>query len=150
MLSQIALGSMCACAADSLAKAVRLGIVGPETAATMPPRTLSAFRQRLAQLGWVEGQNLTVEWRWAGGHYDRLPALVSDVLERKVDVLVTWTTPAVIAAKNATRTVPIVAGGMGDPVRSGLVASLAQPGGNLTGMSLGFSEGVASKWLELL
>ncbi len=110
-------------------------------------RGVSAFSDRLRELGWVEGQNLIIERRWAEGRFDRLPALMAEVIGQKVDVLFTWTTPGAIAAKNATSTIPIVALGMGDPVRSGLVASLARPGGNLTGMSMGYGEdSAASGW----
>ena len=108
------------------------------------------FWQRMRELGWVEGQNLVVEWHFAEGHVDRLPALMAEVVGHNVDVICTGSTPGAIAAKNATSTIPIVAIAMGDPVRSGIVPSLAHPGGNLTGMSMGYFEGIASKWLELL
>jgi len=144
-----ALGSRLTRAADSAQRVVRLGIVSPELPSSVG-RGPSAFSDRLRELGWVEGQNLIVERRWAEGHFDRLPGLMAEVIGRKVDVLFTWTTPGALAAKNATSTIPIVALGMGDPVRSGLVASLARPGGNLTGMSMGYGEGFSGKWLELL
>jgi len=114
------------------------------------PQAVKGFWERLRTLGWEEGRNLVVERRSAEGRIDRFPALVSDVVSRKVDVIVTASTPAAIAARNVTRSVPIVAGGMGDPVGAGLAASLARPGGNLTGLSYGFSDGFAGKWLELL
>jgi len=104
----------------------------------------------LRELGWIEGQNLIVERRWAEGHMERLPALMAEVIARNVDLIFTGSTPAAVAAKNATSTIPIVAMGMGDPVRSGVVASLARPGGNLTGMSMGYGEEFSGKWLELL
>ncbi len=106
--------------------------------------------ERLRELGYLEGHNLIVERRWAQGRYEQLPAMMAEVVERKVDVIFTISTPAAIAAKNATRTIPVVAIGMADPVRSGVVASLAQPGGNLTGMSMGYGEEFSGKWLELL
>jgi putative ABC transport system substrate-binding protein len=101
-------------------------------------------------LGYVEGQNLIVERRWAEGRPERLPALMAEVIERKVDVIFTASTPAAIVAKSATSTIPIVVMLVGDPVHSGLAASLARPGGNLTGMSMGFGEDLTGKWLELL
>jgi putative ABC transport system substrate-binding protein len=128
---------------------VRLGFVGPASSPTAT-RGIEQFWGRLRELGYIEGKNLRVEARWAEGRYDRLPALMREVLERDVDVLVTYSTPATIAAKNATSTTPIVGVVIGDPIRSGVVTSLARPGGNLTGFSVGFAEGVAGKWLELL
>ena len=128
---------------------LRLGFVGPGSPSTAP-RGLQAFWKRLRELGYVEGQNLIVEAGWAEGNPDHLPRLMSDVLGRKVDVLVTYGTVAAIAAKAATGTVPIVGAIMGDPIGSGLAASLARPGGNLTGLSAGYAEGMAGKWLELL
>ena len=108
-----------------------------------PPlrKGVPAFWDRLRELGYVEGQNLIVERRWADGHLERLPALMAEVVGRKVDVLVTYSTPAGIAAKNATSTIPIVVAAMGDPLGIGLVASLARPGGNLTGVSLRHDRG---------
>ncbi len=143
------LGSRLARAAEPAQRVVRVGFVGPESPSTAPPG-LSVFWERLRELGWVEGQNLIVERRWAEGHLDRLPALMAEVVGHNVDVILTGSTPGAIAAKNATSTIPIVAVAMGDPVRSGLVASLARPGGNLTGMSMGFGEDFSGKWLELL
>ena len=130
-------------------KVVRVGFVSPYSPSTAT-RSLSAFWDRLRELGYVEGRNLVIEARWADGRNDRLPALMAEVLGRNVDVLVTWTTPGATAAKNATSIVPIVVTAMGDPVAIGLVAALAHPGGNLTGLSMGFTEGMGGKWLELL
>jgi len=108
-----------------------------------------AARQGLRELGYVEGQNIALEVRWAEGRYERLPALVAELVRLKVDVLVVGTTPGALAAKSATRTIPIVMYAVGDPVGSGLVASLARPGGNLTGLSL-FNREISGKRLELL
>jgi putative ABC transport system substrate-binding protein len=113
-------------------------------------RGVNGFWDRLRQLGYVEGQNLVIEVRWANGQLDRMPVLIAEVIERKVDVLVTFGTQAAVAAKNSTTTIPIVGVAMGEPLRTGLVASLAQPAGNLTGTSVGWAEGVGGKWLELL
>ena len=136
-------------AAEPAQKVVRVGFVSPYSPSTAPP-AIRAFWIRLRELGYVEGLNLTIEARWADDRYDRLPALVADVLEHKVDVLVTSTTQATIAARNGTSTVPIVGVGMAEPLRTGLATSLAHPGGNLTGLSQGWDEGIGSKWLELL
>ena len=136
-------------AADSPQTVARVGFVSPQSPDTAL-RSINAFWERMRELGWVKGENLITEERWADGRIDRLPALMSEVLARKVDVLVTHSTPGAIAAKNATSTVPIVAATMSDPIRSGLTTSLAHPGGNLTGLSLGFDKALAGKWLELL
>ena len=108
------------------------------------------IHQGMGELGFVDGQNMVWEYRWAEYHYDRLPALAADLVSRKVDVIVTsgGSTPA-LAAKNATSTIPIVFTGVGDPVASGFVASLARPGGNLTGFS-NITLDMQPKRLELL
>ena len=106
--------------------------------------------QGLNQTGFVEGENMSIERRWAEGHYDRLPAMAADLVSRKVDLIVTiGGTPPALAAKNATSTIPIVFAGLGDPVGTGLVASLARPGGNITGFSNLAGE-LTPKRLELL
>ena len=111
---------------------------------------LAAFRQGLSETGYVEGQNVTIEYRRAEGHYDRLPALAADLVARKVDVIVTegGDSPT-LAAKQATSTIPILFHTVNDPVAAGFVASLARPGGNLTGVSMMQAE-LMPKRLELL
>ena len=101
------------------------------------PRALAAFQKGLNELGFVDGQNLTIEYRWAGNEYARFPSLAADLVRRRVNVVVVLgSTPATLAAKAATTTIPIVFGVGGDPVALGLVASLKRPGGNLTGVTL--------------
>jgi len=118
--------------------------------ADVDARYLAAFRKGLNETGSVEGQNVTVEYYWLEGQYDRLPALVADLVRRRVAVIATpGSTPAVLAAKAATATIPIIFGAAQDPVRLGLVDSLARPGGNATGINF-FVQEVVAKRLRLL
>jgi len=108
------------------------------------------FRRGLKDLGWVEGQNIVIEWRFAGGRAERLPDLAAELVRLRVDLIVVPSTPTALAAKNATKTIPLVTVGGGDPVELGLVASLARPGGNITGLSSNLGPEIAGKQLEVL
>jgi putative tryptophan/tyrosine transport system substrate-binding protein len=110
---------------------------------------LRAFRQGLDEAGFVESRNVAIEYRWARGEYDRLPALAADLVRQLVTVMVATTTPALLAAKAATSTIPIVFSTGGDPVQMGLAASLNRPGGNMTGVS-NLTVETGAKQIELL
>jgi len=131
-------------AQQAVAKPVRIGILANEW---WPP--IESLREGLRELGYVEGENLHFEYRWAEGHNDRHPALAQELVALPVDVIVTWGTPAALAAKRASSTIPIVMGAIGDPVRVGVVTNLARPGGNITGFSSLTFE-MEEKRLELL
>ena len=113
-------------------------------------QTVAAFRQGLRELGWVEGQNLIADYRYAEGNYDRLPGLVDELVRLKAEVIVAGPTPPALAAEKATRTIPIVIWGITDPVAIGLVASLARPGGNVTGLTLSVGNDFFAKHMQLL
>ena len=126
-----------------------IGVLNTGPPGPSPAPFMAAFRQGLSEAGYVEGQNLAIEYRWAEGHYDRLPALAADLVGRKVDLIMASSPPSALAAKSATSTIPIVFRSGADPVGDGLVASLARPGGNLTGVS-GLADELTAKRLELL
>jgi putative ABC transport system substrate-binding protein len=125
-----------------------IGFVNAASAASYA-QPLSAFRKGLREAGYVEGRNVAIEYRWAEGRYERLPELVTDLVGRNVTLIAATSTPAAIAAKAATKTIPIVFTTSGDPVQLGLVASLSRPEGNLTGTSQ-LNVEVAPKRLELM
>ena len=133
--------------AQEAAKTARIGILTINLATA--PHLTEAFLQGLRDLDYVEGRNVAVEYRDAGGKVERLPALAAELVALKVDVIMAGSTPLALAAKQATRTLPIVFIGSGDPVADGLVTSLARPGGNVTGLSSLTPERVG-KCLELL
>jgi putative ABC transport system substrate-binding protein len=131
-------------------KVPRVGYLHPGSPSDpLRQRRLEAFRQDLRDLGYVEGQNIAIESRWAEGQYGRYPALAADLVRLKVEVIVAVTAAATQAAQQATRTIPIVMLAVADPVGSGLVASLARPGGNVTGLT-GMSPDLVGKQLQLL
>ena len=134
--------------AQAPGKTRRIGFLGTGSAAGMAG-WVEAFRGGLRELGYVEGQNLSIEYRWAEGQYERAPELAAELVRLKVEVLVTHGTPGTRAAKGATTTIPIVMVTAGDAVLVGLVASLARPGGNITGATF-FNPELAAKRLELL
>jgi putative tryptophan/tyrosine transport system substrate-binding protein len=131
-------------------KIPRIGFLSPSSPSDSRNRfRLGALQQGLRELGYVEGQNISIEARWAEGKYERLPGLAAELVRLKVDVIVTYAPPAIQAAKEATATIPIVMGGVVEPVATGFVASLARPGGNITGLSLMAPE-LVGKQLEIL
>lgn len=126
----------------------RIGFLGNSTAA-LEANLIGPFREGLRSLGYVEGENLLIEWRWAEGKYERFPALISELIAEKVEVIITAGTPATLAVKKATKTVPLVMVAVGNPVGNGIVPSLARPGGNITGLT-SISTEMDGKRLELL
>jgi putative ABC transport system substrate-binding protein len=134
--------------AQQAGKIARIGFIGNSTAA-LEANVIGPFRDGLRELGYEEGRNLIIEFRWAEGKYDRFPALIAELLAAKVDVIVTAGTPPTQAIKKATSTIPLVFIAVGDPVGTGIVLSLARPGGNITGVS-SIAPDLDGKRLELL
>jgi putative ABC transport system substrate-binding protein len=134
--------------AQQRAKVAHIGYLGLVSASWHTPR-VTAFRAGLRDLGYAEGKDIVIEFRWAEGRYDQLPALAAELVRLDVDVIVTHTVPGAIAAKQATSTIPIVITAASDLLAFGLVESLARPGGNLTGLSF-FNAELVAKRLELL
>jgi putative ABC transport system substrate-binding protein len=140
-----ALAAPLAAGAQPVGKVYRIGVLSPGTA---PPGPLEALRQGLRELGYDEGRNLAIEWRFAGVTDERLQDLAEELVRLKVDVIVSINTQASLAAKRVTHTTPIVIARVSDPVRTGLVTSFARPGGNITGLSA-LSDELSGKRLEL-
>ena len=134
--------------AQPAGKVFRVGFLGNSTA-TLEANLVGPFRAGLRDLGYVEGQNVRIEYRWAEGKYERFPALIAELAALKIDVLVTAGTPAALAVKKAATTFPLVMVAVGDPVATGLVADLGRPGGNMTGLS-SIAPDLEGKRLELL
>jgi len=143
----ILLGSLAA-QAQQTGNVYRIGFLGNSTAA-LEANLVGPFREGLRDLGYVEGRNVLIEYRWAEGKYDRFPALIGELLALKVAVIVTAGTPATLAVKKATTSVPLVMSAVGDPVGAGIVPSLSHPGGNITGLTA-ISTEMDAKRLELL
>ena len=135
--------------AQPAGKVARIGFLSVSSASAAASPSVEAFGRGLSDLGYVEGQSVIVEYYWAEGQYERLPALAAKLVEHRVDVIVAPSTPAAVAAKKATKTVPIVFATVTDPVALGLVASLARPGGNATGLTIVQSPDIVSKQLEI-
>ena len=132
--------------AQQAGRVYRIGYLSYSSSASNP-HLIEAFRQGLRELGWVEGQNITIDSRFAEGRSDAVSDLAAELVRLKVDIIVVTSTPATAAAKNATKTIPVVIASAGDPVGLGLIANLARPGGNITGMTHVDTSGKA---LELL
>jgi putative tryptophan/tyrosine transport system substrate-binding protein len=129
-------------------KLYRIGML-ERTSPTINAANIEAFRQGMRELGHVEGESFIIDYRSADGHDDRFPALASELVRSKVDAIVTRGTPAALAAKNATTTIPVIITGIGDPVGQGVVASLARPGANVTGLSAAVTD-IYPKRVQLL
>ncbi len=152
MKRRSALAALCAAAlwrgealAQQPAKMPRIGVLWPVS----DDATLEGFRKGLRELGYAEGRNVVIEYRYANAKDELLPGLAGDLVARKVDVIVTWGVVAARAATRATSTIPVVNGSMSDPVKAGLVANLSRPGGNLTGLT-SLTPDLSAKRLELL
>ena len=151
-LCGLALGTLTvplAAGAQRAGKVPRIGWLGGPTRESAEP-FVQAFQRGLKDLGWVEGQNIVIEWRFAGGRAERLPDLAAELVRLRVDLIVVPSTPTALAAKNATKTIPIVTVSVGDPVGLGLVTNLARPGGNITGSTSTVGPEIAGKLLALL
>src|SRR4029453_11877969 len=134
LLATLFLANVSLAGAQQTGKVPRIGFLDNSTASGSV-LFLEAFRQELSKLGWIEGKNITIEYRFAEQKRERVPELAADLVRLKVNLIVASGTPSAFAAKKATTTIPIVVANVGDPVGSDLVASLARPGGNVTGLS---------------
>src|SRR5262245_48632951 len=150
VLGSTARGAIAIASAQTVARPVRVGLLSP-VGSTEYAAAADAFRQGLRDRGYVEGKNLTIEYRWAAGKSERLPGFAVELVRLGVDVIVAHGLAAVLAAKEATTTIPIVMVATFDPIRAGLVPSLARPGGNVTGLAYPESlDELSGKWIELL
>jgi putative ABC transport system substrate-binding protein len=137
--------------AQQVGKIYSIGYLSAGTASDAGnTRYIEAFRRGLHELGWIEGQNITFDYRYADGQFDRLPALADELVRLNVDLIAASPTPAALAAKNATPTIPIVGMSLTEPVEVGLVATLARPGGNVTGVTYGVDAEIFGKQLALI
>ena len=134
--------------AQQAAKLPTIGFLGANNA-SFAMASIDAFVQRLRELSWIENRTVAIEYRWAEGREARFAEFAAEFVRLKVDVILTYATPSSVAAKKATAVIPIVFAAAGDPVGTGLVASLARPGGNITGLSIQQTD-LASKRLEIL
>ena len=148
LLASILLATVSLAEAQQRGKVPRIGFLAAPSPSFFSTR-MNAFREGLYDLGHVEGKNIAIEYRYAGGKLDRLPALAAELVRLKVDVIVTSSAPGAVAAKHATGTIPVVFVTAGDPVGMGLVTSMARPGGNITGLTTHAPE-LSGKRLELL
>jgi putative tryptophan/tyrosine transport system substrate-binding protein len=130
-------------------KGARIGFISPQSSETAG-RNLEALRQGLRDLGYIEGETIAIEARWAEGAAERLPHLIAELIRLKVDVVVVGGAAGALAAKNARMTTPVVFAAVTDPLEHGIIGGLASPGGNITGVSLAVGEGFSGKWVELL
>lgn len=148
LLGSAAVAWPLAASAQAAGQVPRIGFLGLASPSTFASR-LEGFRQGLRDLGYVEGTNINIEYRWAEGRYERLPELAAGLVRSKVDLIVTHATPGSLAVKDATTTIPIVIALIGDPIAAGIVTSVARPGGNITGQSF-FNAELRAKRIELL
>jgi putative ABC transport system substrate-binding protein len=148
LLATLFLANVSLADAQQTGKIFRIGFLDASTASGSAV-LVNAFRQELTKLGWIEGKNITIEYRFAEQKYERLPELAADLVRLKVDLIVASGTPAVLAAKSATTTIPIVMTSSTNPVGARLIASLARPGGNVTGTS-GLADELSTKRLEII
>src|SRR6266542_4287730 len=134
LLTTVLLATAPAADAQQTGKIFRIGFLDPSTASSLAG-LLETFRQELSKLGWIEGKNITIEYRFAEQKLERLPELAAELVRLKVDLIVVGGPAPAITAKEATTTIPIVMANVGDPVGTGWVATLARPGGNITGLA---------------
>ena len=149
VLALVALHAATRASARQPGRVYRIGYLSTPTADSVR-QGVDAFRRQLRELGWIEGQNLVIEFRWADGNVERLPGLAADLVRQKVDLIVAPAGSAALAAKKATSTIPIVMIFASDPVETGLVTSLSRPGGNITGTTFTSGPEIYGKQLQLL